>query len=628
MFEALYKHYIESNDLFTVTVLISVAVHMLTVLSFSFIPFLFQFIPYFQKYKIQPSKSYPLLTQIGVAGSVLFAQVVYQGPFIIFNYYWFKHFQIPYDYASIPTLFPILWKMVICLVIEDAWHYWAHRALHHPALYKRFHKQHHSFEAPFAIQAEYAHPFETIFTGIGFFIGFALFCDHLMLMWIWMAVRVAETTDVHSGYDIPISPFYLLPGYAGARVHDFHHYNFEGNYAPTFVWWDKICGTDNFYREYNEKKSREKLEKINQTLSYQKPELEKLREGKTLEYGPLITGKYSYVVTGGKGMVGKRVLKMLVDSGAKRVTSLDIVETPESEKLPKVNYIICDIENLAELTEHTKNHDIMIHTAALVGPFHPKEKYLKVNYKGTLNVIEACKANSIRALVDCSSPSTRMDGSDILGAESSQLQYAENRYVHEYARTKALGEIAVLRANCESLRTCAVAPHQVYGEEDLLFLPNIVKAAHRGLLRVFGDGENIVSFTYVDNIAYALHLAGNVLMSNNYRDVAGKFYVVTDGDAQYFWKVINDGCKKQGLAPIFDKMFIGRYWALILGYLAEFFSKITGSNSKLTSFSVKMIMNNRYFSIKEAQTDFGYEPIYKFEENWTRCIAAVLKRIV
>ncbi len=52
--------------------------------------------------------------------------------------------------------------------------------------------------------------------GTGFFIGVALFCDHLVLIWFWMVVRLLETIEVHSGYDFPyLNPLHLIPGYAG-----------------------------------------------------------------------------------------------------------------------------------------------------------------------------------------------------------------------------------------------------------------------------------------------------------------------------------------------------------------------------------------------------------------------------
>ena len=54
-----------------------------------------------------------------------------------------------------------------------------------------------------------------------------------------------------------------------------------------------------------------------------------------------------------------------------------------------------------------------------------------------------------------------------------------------YAESKALGEIAVREACCDSLMTVAIAPHQVYGPRDKLFVLNFLKAAKGGLLRVF-----------------------------------------------------------------------------------------------------------------------------------------------
>lgn len=81
---------------------------------------------------------------------------------------------------------------------------------------------------------------ETLILGTGFFIGIVLLCDHVILLWAWVTIRLLETIDVHSGYDIPLNPLNLIPFYAGSRHHDFHHMNFIGNYASTFTWWDRI----------------------------------------------------------------------------------------------------------------------------------------------------------------------------------------------------------------------------------------------------------------------------------------------------------------------------------------------------------------------------------------------------
>lgn len=53
-------------------------------------------------------------------------------------------------------------QLVACLVLEDTWHYFLHRLLHHKRIYKYVHKVHHNFQAPFGMTAEYAHWIETL----------------------------------------------------------------------------------------------------------------------------------------------------------------------------------------------------------------------------------------------------------------------------------------------------------------------------------------------------------------------------------------------------------------------------------------------------------------------------------
>ena len=52
--------------------------------------------------------------------------------------------------------------------------------------------------------------------GAGFFIGVVLLCNHVILLWLWVTVRLFETIDVHSGYYVPwLNVFHLIPFYAG-----------------------------------------------------------------------------------------------------------------------------------------------------------------------------------------------------------------------------------------------------------------------------------------------------------------------------------------------------------------------------------------------------------------------------
>ncbi|XP_035555068.1 methylsterol monooxygenase 1-like [Canis lupus familiaris] len=155
-----------------------------------------------------------------------------------------------------PRWYMLLARCFGCVVIEDTWHCFLHRLLHHKEYINIFIKFIHEFQAPFRMEAEYAHP---LILGTGFFIGIMLLCDHVILLWAWVTIRLIETIDVHSGYDIPLSPLNMIPFNAGSWHHDFYHMNFIGNYSSTFTWWDRIFGTDSQFTVFNEK--MKKIEK-------------------------------------------------------------------------------------------------------------------------------------------------------------------------------------------------------------------------------------------------------------------------------------------------------------------------------------------------------------------------------
>ena len=116
---------------------------------------------------------------------------------------------------------------IFFLLVEDCYQYFVHRAMHWGPLYKHIHKIHHKFAAPFGICAEYAHPLETLILGLGFFIGPLIWTAargmHVFTMAVWLAVRLIQTVDAHSGYDFPWSLHHYIPFWAGAEFHDYHH---------------------------------------------------------------------------------------------------------------------------------------------------------------------------------------------------------------------------------------------------------------------------------------------------------------------------------------------------------------------------------------------------------------------
>lgn len=185
-------------------------------------------------------------------------------------------------------------------------------------------------------------------------------------------------------------------------------------------------------------------------------------------------------VTGGSGFVGQRLVEMLVERGASKVISFDVLPKPKGASgSNKIEYVQGDLTDPMSVEACFSGCDIVYHIAALVGPYHPKDLYKKVNHDGTVNVVEACKKLGIKRIVMSSSPSTRFPYPDpnIEGLTEEEL-YEVNKgdfapkFLQPYAETKASGE-KYMREQCgtedSDLLTIAVAPHQVYGPRDGLF---------------------------------------------------------------------------------------------------------------------------------------------------------------
>jgi methylsterol monooxygenase len=217
--------------------------------------FIIDKIPYFNQWKIQPTKIPSNQEQWECFKAVLKSHLLVE----VFPI-WFFHplcsklkisISVPFPSATVNFL-----QVCFFFVCEDMWHYWAHRLFHIGWFYKNIHKQHHKYAAPFGLAAEYAHPAEVMSLGVGtvgFPILYAYLANtylpqlpelHLFTICVWISMRLFQAVDSHSGYDFPWSLHHFIPFWAGAEHHDDHHHYFIGNYASSFRWFDYFLDTE------------------------------------------------------------------------------------------------------------------------------------------------------------------------------------------------------------------------------------------------------------------------------------------------------------------------------------------------------------------------------------------------
>lgn len=657
-------------SLLQISVFGSAVLHVALTLVLNIGPIVVQNTPHLQRYKIQKDKKPASMHDwtevfLHIGASQLFVQL----PLITGQYFFMEYFQIPFDWDSIPSVWSVAWRMALSLVVDDTWVYFGHRALHHKRIYKYIHKVHHTYQSPFAPDAEYEHPAETVILGVGFFTACMLFTNHLAVLWAWLYVRLLVTYDSHSGYDLPLNIFHLLPAYNGAREHDWHHQFFTGNYAPTFVWWDQLFGTSGaFHRHEVQRRAREAAEasvaaekRGDEYFAKQPGALPNAKSAGVVEDKDIASLPFTTcLVTGSEGMVGQHLIVMLSKRGAKRIVCLDVADGPteafnslaarcRDEHGTELQFVKADITSGASLgCEEAGEHrgpfegvEVVFHLAALVGPYFRTELYDAVNNVGAINVLEAFvrhggsnKGGNSLVLIDCSTPSTRYaPHGDINGPMEHELTYQD--CIHEYATTKARGEKALLGANGRTaasgavLATCAVAPHQVYAPEDRLFLPSILGSAKGGHLRIVGSGENCVSWTHADNIAHAMAVAAVKLWHEGAESAAaGEFFVITDGVVHNFWDLANDAVVKCGMPSLHFKLKAPVFLTMMVAYLGDVYTWFTGKFVKVTPFSVRMMVINRYFCTAKARHILGYAPVISFADGWAQTVDAVKVRMI
>jgi UDP-glucose 4-epimerase len=219
------------------------------------------------------------------------------------------------------------------------------------------------------------------------------------------------------------------------------------------------------------------------------------------------------LVTGGAGFIGSNLVEMLLRD-SHEVVILDNVSSGYRENLAAdAAFVEADVRDAEAVRSAAEGCAVIFHLAASVGNTrsieHPVDDST-VNLIGTLNVLEAARANGISRVVLSSS-------AGIFG-ELKTLPIAEDHPQDPdspYGVSKLAAEKMCLVYNklYDMKNVClryfnVYGPHQrfdAYGNVIPIFAERILRGEP---ITIFGDGEQTRDFVHVDDVARANYAAG------------------------------------------------------------------------------------------------------------------------
>lgn len=223
-------------------------------------------------------------------------------------------------------------------------------------------------------------------------------------------------------------------------------------------------------------------------------------------------------VTGSSGLVGSHLLYALAEKGEKvralyrSQESLRTIEhlfahynqkNSTSYTTEHIEWIKGDILDVSILDDATSNVNIVYHCAAIVtflkSDFHT---CMKVNRKGTANVVNACLRNNVSKLCYVSSTAA-LGRSKVMVSEDTKWKSGAD--VSGYSVSKHSAEKEVFRGAAEGLKVSIVNPCVILGPGDWdKGSLTILKAAKNGLSFYTTGSNAIVDARDVANVLILL----------------------------------------------------------------------------------------------------------------------------
>jgi UDP-glucose 4-epimerase len=237
--------------------------------------------------------------------------------------------------------------------------------------------------------------------------------------------------------------------------------------------------------------------------------------------------KKKILITGGLGFIGSNLAKELVNQGA-RITLVDSLIPQYGGNIfnivdirDKVEVNICDVRDPHAMKYLVQGKDYLFNLAGQTSHMDSMtdpQTDLDINASAQLSILEACRLNNPDIKIVFASTRQLYGKPDYLPVDEKH----PIRPVDVNGINKLAGEwYHRLYNNAYGIRACALRLTNTYGpgmrvkDARQTFLGIWVRLLLEGKpIKVFGDGEQLRDFNYVDDCVVALLLAGSCEQAN------------------------------------------------------------------------------------------------------------------
>ncbi len=309
-------------------------------------------------------------------------------------------------------------------------------------------------------------------------------------------------------------------------------------------------------------------------------------------------------VTGGSGFVGGATIRHFVAKG-EDVRAMSRSETSDAvlQKLG-ASAVRCDLENVA--AANIDNAEAVIHCAAFVEQWGPKDAWKKFNVDGTARMLTAAKAAGVKRFIHISTESVLWRGQSLDNVDETYPLAPNSPY--PYAATKAQAEQLVKAANAPGFETIILRPRFIWGPGDTTLMPTIEHVAKSGGWMWVNHGRAMTSTTHVANLVHAIDLALS-------KGQGGEAYFILDDGVRSMHEMISGLAATRGIT--LPEKSIPAWLADTIGATCEglWGTLPLKGEPPITRFSAMILSRDCLLNDAKARADMDYRPVISVEDG-------------